>query len=409
MADTFENAVVTICGPSAEDAEQGFLHDRQFLQEGPSAPVAIDLPSDEGTTTCLIVQEQPYSDDRFYKEAQHPLARRGWITQERLLSPRVLYFGRYQMYMECAAADFFENCRVPLTPHPHYPGSKPAISRSDRNQLFEHWTSIVQDYSCCDLTEGSDRLPALSGTARRFHDLLGSPYHCGSWRDDLIAALAWCRHQRSQALVARPATVQPPTWSWVSCDYGIRFMHPRRNEFEAHAAVQAISTPPVGLDPYGQVNGGKLTLRAKLKSAAVERVVYTGTNGTSLGSTDRDRDFVVSLDDAGFLQPVARMERDDPLRDRARLIYVDSKRLEDVAIMLLTVHYSEKAGVSRAAPWRWTALVLQRTDDAAPTMRRIGFVEFFRGSPPRCWPDEIYNIEAWHWMDTAEVQTVVIV
>ncbi|KAF1963751.1 HET-domain-containing protein [Byssothecium circinans] len=95
----------------------------------------------------------------FYREQ---LTDRGWVLQERLLSPRSVYFSKILKW-ECAEMSASET----------YPEGN------------------VQTYSSCNLTYASDTLPAISGLAKCFGDVLQDRYFAGIWGNDLLRGLLW--------------------------------------------------------------------------------------------------------------------------------------------------------------------------------------------------------------------------
>jgi hypothetical protein len=67
----------------------------------------------------------------------------------------------------------------------------------------------------CRLTLGRDKLVALSGLAKLFHQQTCQDYVAGLWRDQLEHQLCW---STLFSFTTRPATYRAPTWSWASID-----------------------------------------------------------------------------------------------------------------------------------------------------------------------------------------------
>ncbi|KAF2803092.1 HET-domain-containing protein, partial [Mytilinidion resinicola] len=119
--------------------------------------------------------------------AHSPLLRRGWVYQERLLSPRGLHFGPDELVWECATA-------------------------LDCESLIKRWHDIVKEYSGLSLAFSSDRLPALSGLAKQFRKL--GRYYAGMWESSLVQNMLWASGEPGNQL-GRPQH-RAPFWSWAS-------------------------------------------------------------------------------------------------------------------------------------------------------------------------------------------------
>ncbi|KAF2467682.1 HET-domain-containing protein, partial [Lindgomyces ingoldianus] len=145
-----------------------------------------------------------------------PLLQRGWVLQERLLSPRVVHFGPRELYWECAQRNLCECSELSLILNLHGGGVgtkdlKRELSRSGLT-LKDQWYSIVTEYSKLHLTFEKDIFPALQGLAvsTQRHTLFA--YHAGLWEDTLISDLMWIPKRQGR----RPRTWRAPTWSWAS-------------------------------------------------------------------------------------------------------------------------------------------------------------------------------------------------
>jgi hypothetical protein len=68
-------------------------------------------------------------------------------------------------------------------------------SKSDRQELFDLWRDIVMRYMGKSLTKEQDRLPPLSGIAKRAQKVLNSRYVAGLWADDMTGRLYWAVDQ----------------------------------------------------------------------------------------------------------------------------------------------------------------------------------------------------------------------
>lgn len=144
------------------------------------------------------------------------------ITQELILSRRVVHFCRHQVFWECAeriASEIFP-LGVPRSSNSKLTPSLPPIKDVpitgfnpwyQSRDLYSHWDSIVRRYTSTELTyPGKDKLVALSGVARAIG--LKDLYLAGLWRGDLQRQLLWSSDRTSNRM---PVDYQAPTWSWA--------------------------------------------------------------------------------------------------------------------------------------------------------------------------------------------------
>ncbi|KAI0194773.1 heterokaryon incompatibility protein [Xylaria flabelliformis] len=130
-----------------------------------------------------------------------PLHNRGWVFQERILPPRVLYFGKNQVLWECLTEHKCEGFPNGIPGHhsdkkmdPLFRSlSSTSLNRPQKMELsiFNLWQNVVQRYSQCALTYPSDKLFAIAGIAQLFHDATGDEYVAGLWKSRLIEMLDW--------------------------------------------------------------------------------------------------------------------------------------------------------------------------------------------------------------------------
>lgn len=127
------------------------------------------------------------------------------------------------------------------------------------------WFSIVEDYSTCQLTKSTDKLPALSGIASRFHSITKDEYIAGHWRISLAQTLFWESYDEA----SRAKSYRAPSWSWPSVDGRLRFsgifvretVDP--NSFRIHDAYVRVP----GDNPYGCISSGELVVSASTMHA----------------------------------------------------------------------------------------------------------------------------------------------
>ncbi len=276
MGTIYEKAHIVIAASAAADGSQGFLQGRMGFHEietitskdhsGVQAPQSV--------FTRHFTPEHRWYEQRwqnpFYK-SDLPLLGRAWAFQERLLATRVLHYTPFEMIWECKTRVMCECEQI----HERNPGGlkhKYALSlRFGHAFLLDRedvWGKMVEEYSSRNLTYPTDRLVALSATAKRIaHPALGK-YLAGLWRRNLTDRLLWWRRSSTYPS-PRSTSYVAPTWSWASVE-GQILDNPERLEprdlpmwitryrqflSEAHCEI-------AGDDPYGRVTGGHLILSA---------------------------------------------------------------------------------------------------------------------------------------------------
>ncbi|KAF3804740.1 hypothetical protein GCG54_00012232 [Colletotrichum gloeosporioides] len=123
-----------------------------------------------------------------------------------MLSPRLLQFGRDQLFWDCAT---ISACEALPAGFPLSLDEKAATDRYWRQRLQEAdisvrspvkvsegsleklWKNVVRTYTSCKLTKHSDTSNALWGIAKLSRDILRQEYAHGLWSNSLEEQLAW--------------------------------------------------------------------------------------------------------------------------------------------------------------------------------------------------------------------------
>lgn len=161
-----------------------------------------------------------------------PLFDRGWVYQERILSPRIVHFGHYELFWECMS-DHKCECdgigfhdawgEIPLAaPKVMYEDAlSPDLPDECRPYyLARTWRTAVMHYTELQLTKMSDRLPALSGIARHTAGWMKSRYLAGLWEKSLLDDLLWITYNPEKP---RHQEWRAPSWSWASIDTSVNY------------------------------------------------------------------------------------------------------------------------------------------------------------------------------------------
>lgn len=201
----------------------------------------------------------------------YPLLLRGWVYQERLLGPRVLYFGQ-ELSWECretSACECSGAARGIKKGH-----SLSLLPGQSEGMIHSQWQTMVEHFTWLQLSFERDRLPALSGLAHQTQRLLKSAYLAGLWKDYLAADLMWYAYPANHLDAPRYYTQKPrewraPSWSWASVDGPVRFLKDGRNagtgkntgrEFRLCLEIVSAETTPSSLDPMGTVAAGQVVV-----------------------------------------------------------------------------------------------------------------------------------------------------
>lgn len=135
---------------------------------------------------------------------------RGWVLQERLLSPRIIYFTKDKIFWSCFRMTKEEENSDPTAPHRIYIFS-PHVREG--GFLFDLWKSILLDYVRCNLTFGKDRLAAIDGITRQFEEYHSVKIYAGILHDATGESLLWYTNKKP---LQRFLDFHAPSWSWTS-------------------------------------------------------------------------------------------------------------------------------------------------------------------------------------------------
>lgn len=253
MARVYANASLTICAMSSSSCLLPFLGPRpswsNYPYSSPSIPRGTfrlrpvpgynnpDLPPHP------ILKTTPLDQDL----AASRWSQRGWVFQEKAMSPRKLFFGDTMLHLQFddRIVDSENGVRIYLRPHAYdinkntlYESSIPIgpLLRKKRH-VYELWHAAVVGFANLQWTNGMDLFPGLSGIAERFRaGLGGARYLAGHWEGDLHNSLVWATTQRRDAANRDFSLVEvlvrlrkgnasnAPSWSWASRPDFFRFV-----------------------------------------------------------------------------------------------------------------------------------------------------------------------------------------
>lgn len=268
MFHVYKDSYVTLAALGGVDSNRGLRSSSNRadstlvaeLQVGDSRwPVYIHR---EHYLTGFKWERQP-SHETLRDEDNYPLLSRAWTYQERMISPRVLFFTNSEVIFQCFSDADCECGAIrqdsdwmprvlggPLKPLPKSSlintilhilsvnhdsqvqdelGNKPSgdvqerAANSWRLRVAYTWRStIASHYSVLKLTAPGDRLAALGAIAEQFQTARpGEKYLAGLWSGSLMADLLW-ETKNTEGLPIRRNSL--PTWSWASVTGAISYL-----------------------------------------------------------------------------------------------------------------------------------------------------------------------------------------
>ncbi|KAF5687193.1 hypothetical protein FDENT_5517 [Fusarium denticulatum] len=206
MLSVYSNAYLVIAANHAGDSAGGCFSIR---------PSRVSADLELAGVGLVHAQLGANSDEVLYHNAEfpdEPLTKRAWAVQERSLAARTIHYNTGQMYFECRHGIVSEDGSKTDTP---YCELSPVMNHTcSAREALRTWSSIICNYSVRDLTNPTDKFPALSGIASLLGGLLKDEYVAGLWSSVMVQGLAWQGQWRPK--------LQPineyigPSWSWAS-------------------------------------------------------------------------------------------------------------------------------------------------------------------------------------------------
>ncbi|KAF5531712.1 het domain-containing protein [Fusarium mexicanum] len=287
MAQIFRNAYVTIAATKSRNPNDG------YFSVSPSKFIAtrMEYEAQNGEIRHAYVRQtiphffsSTVSPDSDFTKGNFPLLSRGWVFQERLLSPRILHLGDVEMAWECnesCACECIGETKI-YESEPRWTHTKGGYTRrmaeaKSEKDVQPEWRSIVEHYTKTTLTYRKDVLAAISGVVRDMKRHRSDRYLAGVWEDSVLEDLAWISCDGTKA---RPNEWNAPSWSWASVTVPVKFPNRRTfldgkyiqdMEFLEHRTrfVEARITP-VGQDETAQLSAAHMVLVGPMISAKLD-------------------------------------------------------------------------------------------------------------------------------------------
>ena len=222
MGDIYKHGIFNVSATAAIDSSAGCFFTRSSSSSGP-----FFLFSNIGEKQAVVTPEIFWGTE--VEDA--PLNSRGWVLQERILSPRIFHFCKERLFWECRQHRSCEGFPPTLSSSflwvpgvSHIKDLCPSFQiqdygGDDSKMEWDYWGRVVTAYSKCSLTNVEDKLLALSGIATEVQRLVKDVYVAGLWKSHLPYELLWYArspYQTNDGIPHRYQTYVAPSWSWAS-------------------------------------------------------------------------------------------------------------------------------------------------------------------------------------------------
>lgn len=271
MKDVYRNAILTIAATGAASSSAGCFFDRDI-----DLVRAITV-----SVSWLGVSQGKYllCDGYIWQDniVKAPLNHRAWVVQERLLSPRILHFGRDQIAWECRESEACETFPHGLPAMLGVFGdiySKTLLEERGEDPIDLNWERIVEVYTQGLLTEESDKCIALSGIVDALQALTDDTYYAGLWASRFAHHICWTtatlENEEQHVKLKRPSKYRAPSWSWLSLDSNIMFYGRTISSHENDRIMTNVVNAEIqntSQNKFGSIQGGHILCRGPLKKA----------------------------------------------------------------------------------------------------------------------------------------------
>jgi hypothetical protein len=263
MATIYQNAYITLAATASDGPKGGlYTHEHDVRSHRTGPPLAM-VKYRDGSERVFSAR-RPFD----HNLQARPLLSRGWVYQERVLSPRILHFVGEELVWECGASVDCECGAEDLEnkfEHPRISNDDDEDHNSYVGHVSGHpyhlraWMQLVTDYTALSLTNAIDIFPALSGIAKVYAAQTDDEYVAGLWRRTLVPNLLW--YFVDEPVDVKAGAWRAPSWSWasVSTKSNIKFLPVAEELAEVRDTVCHLA----GSDPTGRLNSAHLRLQTK--------------------------------------------------------------------------------------------------------------------------------------------------
>ncbi|EFQ34239.1 heterokaryon incompatibility protein [Colletotrichum graminicola M1.001] len=279
MLNVYQHSILNLAATQSRNSHTGL-----FVHRAPESLLSGTFTISNGALSGSFIAVEAALDKPYWTAAvdDAPLNTRGWVLQERVISPRVAHFTSDQVIWDCAELTAAETVpsgaqAMPRTV-PLGIGQKRGSSLlkvpQEQDRALGQWGTIVKEYSQCHLTVPSDKVVALSGVVDYLRLRLRDKFYAGLWRAQMEMQLCWT--VTGSRAAKRNACA--PSWSWMSVDCAVDT--PQHNEYDGYVVKLLVEV--VNVDEAAETdNKGSIWLRGVLSPVTLEtqpqhRLVGTG-------------------------------------------------------------------------------------------------------------------------------------
>jgi len=298
MGLVYGNSTLNISAAAAADSTQGCFRERLGLITWPCPIMLFEK------ACCLsrypVWREEHMGDPG---DAEHSgdidqdfsnvLARRAWVLQEQVLSRRSIIFAEKRLIWRCPTLLTNEKypLGIPRAPdissdnrrllHCILNGITSFIPEEPAVDIYTCWYRTVVEFTSRNLTYEQDRLPAISGIAKRFGTAVNDNYHAGLWRKDMVFGLLWYVIREEVECTSNLA--RAPSWSWASVNGEVYYFlvsldgYTNRTSLYPLVDILDVSDPTTCKDhPFGVTSSASLSLSGVLLAELQDEHVNSG-------------------------------------------------------------------------------------------------------------------------------------
>jgi hypothetical protein len=315
MGKIYRNGTLNIAATAASGGEEGLDWPRdpllsQHLRltatwDGPLAGTRSEISTRGDNTLPEAGDYYLVENDFWIRDVDRaPLNTRGWVLQERLLAPRILHFGRNQLYWQCGLDALCEMFPKDINKHRLGVGPIAYTARDLRpfvqvlasvkespwmlsdaitmEEVYQPWRTLVTEYSEMNLTKGEDKLIAIQALAQTMQDAIQDRYIAGMWESRLVEDFLWraMPEMQDRPRITRPKEWRAPSWSWASIDGPVKKAaltgrYAGHKQFDGTVLVEDLRADILGahVSTTGQLRSASLTLRGSLLQSLQQELI----------------------------------------------------------------------------------------------------------------------------------------
>lgn len=274
MAGYYEHAYITMIPSVANSCHDGFLERSNGIVP-PGMEMAFQSSQNSNVRGSYFIGSHDTGEDAdsslFYEDtAESRWGTRGWTFCEWLFSKRRVYFGENAIHWSCRKfySSELSNIMEDAEEHnleslieEHYENARPDIG------VWSLWYAQFLEYSCRKFTNARDRLPAISPLAKVVADMTGDEYLAGLWKNNLHVGLLWYSSRFEGRTFCLPGDEDyiAPSWSWLARARNAEIsQYVVTHSITSHLKVLDAATIPDGLNPFGRVLEGHITIEGRV-------------------------------------------------------------------------------------------------------------------------------------------------